>query len=378
MAFKVISMEPRTLSWWRDEREDIDLDPPYQRKGRIWSKQQQHYLLDSILNGFDVPKIYVADFTFLSSKLNSKKKKYAVIDGKQRFTAVFDFFDGELRLPDRFSYEEDSTLNLSGLSFKDLVLKHPKIARRFENYSFSVMSVLTDSEAKINELFVRLNSSRPLNGAEIRNAMAGELPGAIRSLVEHTFFKIKASFTTARAQDKNLAAKLLLLEHSGTIVDTKKRQLDQLAEKFNQNQLDNTLYAEPTEGEMTEVLGEIADEAESSDISRTASRVRLILDRMSDIFLESDELLRNPAQIVVYYWLVRSASVEHLMHVRRFLIEFEKRREDNRNDLSIRSDSEISAYELYSRNGNDSFSIKSRFAILRDGLSDYVKSDLAG
>src|SRR5882672_4433010 len=100
-------MPPRTLSWWRDEKDDIDLEPVYQRKGHIWSDIQKQYLIDSILNGFDVPKIYVADFTFLNSNLNQSKKKYAVIDGKQRLLAIYGFFDGQLTLARDFEYLDD-------------------------------------------------------------------------------------------------------------------------------------------------------------------------------------------------------------------------------------------------------------------------------
>ena len=91
--FHVRTFETRTLSWWRTQRSKIDFDPPYQRRGHLWSKADKAYLIDSILNGFDVPKVYIADFTWGSSALNQKKLPYAIIDGKQRFEAILDFFD---------------------------------------------------------------------------------------------------------------------------------------------------------------------------------------------------------------------------------------------------------------------------------------------
>src|SRR5437868_6538776 len=121
MSFTVIPMPARTLSWWRDERDDVDLSPVYQRKGKIWSDRDKQYLIDSLINGFDVPKIYVADFTILNSELNQSRKKYAVIDGKQRLLAIFGFFDGEYALAKDFEYMEDPNLGLAGLSYQDLV-----------------------------------------------------------------------------------------------------------------------------------------------------------------------------------------------------------------------------------------------------------------
>ncbi|MCX5643073.1 MAG: DUF262 domain-containing protein [Phycisphaerae bacterium] len=96
--FKITLMEAKTLSWWKSRRARIDMEPPYQRRGRLWSDTDKAYLIDSILNGYDIPKLYMADFTWGDSKLNQKKLPYAIIDGKQRLEAIFDFFDGRITL----------------------------------------------------------------------------------------------------------------------------------------------------------------------------------------------------------------------------------------------------------------------------------------
>src|ERR1700722_8575376 len=94
--FKITGSELKTLTWRKGRRAKIDMEPPYQRRGRLWSDADKAYLVDSILNGFDLPKLYVADFTWMDSKLNEKQLPYAIIDGKQRFEAIFDFFDGAI------------------------------------------------------------------------------------------------------------------------------------------------------------------------------------------------------------------------------------------------------------------------------------------
>src|SRR5437016_1800533 len=109
-TFRVRQFEVKTLSWWYARRSKIDMSPPYQRHGRLWSATDKAYLIDSILNGFDVPKIYVADFTWGDSKLNKKRLPYAIIDGKQRFEAIFEFYDGLITLNDDFVYREDRSL----------------------------------------------------------------------------------------------------------------------------------------------------------------------------------------------------------------------------------------------------------------------------
>ena len=103
-VLKIEAHQTRTLKWWNSRRESIDFEPPYQRKGRLWSDKDKSFLIDSILNGFDIPKLYLADFQYGHSELNVNKLPYAIIDGKQRLEAVFDFFDNELVLDKSFSW----------------------------------------------------------------------------------------------------------------------------------------------------------------------------------------------------------------------------------------------------------------------------------
>lgn len=363
MPFSVIPMQPRTLAWWRDEVDDIDFDPVFQRKGHIWSESQKQYLIDSILNGFDVPKIYVADFTFLSNKLNTSKKKYAVIDGKQRLLAILSFFDGEFGLARDIEYHEDPTLSLGGLAYKDLLKNYPKIARKFDNASLTVMSVITDDESKINDLFIRLNSSKPLTGAELRNALGGELPQLLRSLAQERFFTHCVSFSKNRGEDTNTAAKLLLVEHRGALTDTKKGHLDSLGEE------------EGSKAEVDEAINETMSdtETEPSDLARSAERVTRVLRSMQEIFIEHDPLLTQQAQIVPYYWLIRETEPERLIKMRPFLLSFQKQREDHKQPGGS-GIQYLNEYALATRTSNDASSIKLRYTILREQFEIYLMS----
>ena len=67
--FKVQAHEKRTIGWWYQKREKIDFEPPYQRKGNLWGDKDKAYLIDSILNEYDIPKIYLTDFTILNTGL---------------------------------------------------------------------------------------------------------------------------------------------------------------------------------------------------------------------------------------------------------------------------------------------------------------------
>ena len=229
--FQILKLEAKPLLWWSTQQAKIDMQPVYQREGRLWSRADKAYLIDSILNGYDIPKIYIADFTVGGAKLNKRGLPYAIIDGKQRLEAVFDFYNGNLLLDDEFVFQANPKLKLAGLGYPDLTKRYPEVADAFNTWPLSVVHVVTDEPEKIDELFVRLNRSKPLTGAEIRNAMAGPVTELNRLLIKHELFRSCVSFSKKRAQDKNAATKLLLFEYSGMPVETKKASLDKFAKQ---------------------------------------------------------------------------------------------------------------------------------------------------
>lgn len=351
-TFKVVPFETKTLSWWRTRRHQIDMDPPYQRRGRLWSLADKAYLVDSILNGYDVPKIYVADFTWRDSLLNLKKLPYAIIDGKQRFEAIFDFFDGTLVLNDDFLYLDDTTRVLGGLSYRDLQNNHRDVAEIFENYNLMVMSVIADTEEPINELFVRLNRSKSLTGAEIRNAMHGPAPAVIRQLANHNFFTTNVRFSTKRGADLNAAAKILFFEYKGQVLETKKRNLDDFVDELNKKSKDSLELA--------------------------ARRVFEILDQMAEIFLPKDTLVSSAGVVPVYYWFIRNRKEKDFPYLREFLVDFDRQRRDNRNLVekspsSRDIDTTLVEFDRYNRSTNDELSHKERARILEDRYRLWAK-----
>jgi len=341
-TLKVTPAEAKTLSWWKTRRDKIDMDPPYQRRGRLWSATDKGYLIDSILNGFDVPKLYVADFTYVNSKLNKKRLPYSIIDGKQRFEAIFDFFEGKVTLNPDFTLLENPQLRLGGLGYRDLVRNHAEIAEIFDNYNLSVMSVITNSEALINELFVRLNRSKPLTGAEVRNAMAGPAPEVIRQLAKHEFFSEFVAFTVQRGQDLNAAAKFLLFEFSDKPQETKKSSLDSFVKSAAKKR---------------------------DQLELAARRTFAGLNIMTGIFLPKDRLLASAGVLPVYYWFVRSLRESEYRLARDFLVRFEDERRANRQKAQTHHDSgldqELLQYDEYNRNTNDIGSHNGRIEILK-------------
>jgi hypothetical protein len=330
------------------------MSPRYQRRGRLWSTSDKAYLVDSIINGFDVPKLYLADFQLGESPLNSRKLPYAIIDGKQRLEAIFDFFDGTLRLNGDFVWRADKRLKLGGLSLKDLQNGHAAVAEAFMTETVDIMSVVTDNEDDINELFVRLNRSKPLTGAEIRNAMVGPVPDVIRNVSRHAFFSENIRFSVARAGDYNAAAKIVLFEYEARPTSTKKKDLDNFAAsnraatvRIDQNRL------------------ELA-----------ARRTLDTLDSMQEVFLPRDELLASAGPVPVYYWLVRELPIDTQSILREFLLAFEGERKSNREGqikgVSKEESPIFSRYDTLNRSINDGGSHVGRFEILRNEFARWL------
>lgn len=229
MSWIEVRQHERTeLSWWYNEyrRHRIDMQPGYQRRSNLWSRWKKAHLIDSIINGFDVPKIYVADFNKSLTQLQGRQVPFAVIDGKQRFEAMFSFLNGEFTLNPSATYLAEPEIEIAGLDIVQLRRRYPLIAKRVEHFELVVMAVATDSKEMIEELFVRLNSGVSINGAERRNAMPGPIPPIVRDITVHPFFGEAVRFSKDRMQEFNLAAKLLMIEVNGDFLDTKARNLD--------------------------------------------------------------------------------------------------------------------------------------------------------
>ena len=405
--------ENRTLTWWYARRDRIDIEPSYQRSGGVWRPKDKAFLIDSIINGFDVPKLYFADFTIRDSPLNRKQSLYAVIDGRQRLESIFGFFRNEFPLANDFVYVADPSLQLGGLRYRDLEAYYPKVVEDFNEYNLTVMSVITDEEPKILELFVRLNMGRALTGAEVRNAMPGRIPALVRDLAQHDVFARRIDFNVRRGQDKNSGAKLLLIEFKGRLVDTKKQRLDRFVEQFegeiklstsgarvvapademmdvapneSETSADASIVS-PDDAEQAELLLSAdapafvaeAELAETQDVEAAAARVRSTLDRMTSVFVERDPLLASEGNVVLFYWLIRNAPEAPPALLKSFLNEFEAER---RQQPAIAKtavdgggadlDAELLEYNTLRRAINDQGALTRMYEILERRLRAYL------
>jgi len=339
--FKVTNFPKKRLSWWLKHETDIDFESDFQRTDRVWKSTEQAFLIDSILNNFEIPRIYLIDFSRGNIQaMNRRGKRFAVIDGKQRLTAMFAFLHGKAKLARKFHIESDPSLNLGGLRFDDLKAREPRIARMISDFAPEVRVVESDDRARVQDFFLRLNkASKALNGAELRNAFIEDAVHSIRRLAKHPFFQQKISFDTSRSQEKNAAAKILLLEYESGPAETKKKNLDGFVKRPG---LSGT-----------------------GRFKKAVQRVNRNLNTMRGVFHDQDSLLGAQGHVPLYYLFLTRLRAADRARVRAFIGDFEYRRVQYRNRTGGAVDAMLGRYDMASRTTNDKNSIDVRLQILR-------------
>lgn len=352
-TIKTYPFQNSTILRIYSEREYINISPEYQRKGEIWTLQKKQLLIDSILNDYDIPKLYFHYYSPNQKEELSFSYDYGIIDGRQRLEAIWDFMDGKFAISEDFVYLADTSLNATNLTYKDLASSFPKLKIRFDSFTLPIILVETEDLELIEDMFSRLNEAVPLNAAEKRNAFGGIMARLIRNVADHNFFIKKIAFKNTRFQYREVAARLLFIVYSlkqnGKIVDTKKAFLDKFVFIFKENgkeELANLIYDE----------------------------VVSILDVMDSLFVENDSLLKSQHIIVVYFLLSKKALENNSLNrmTRQNLISFYDELARNRgiaeSDITEAKFEYLEFMRLSQQGTNDANSIKERTKILADYL----------
>ena len=146
-----------------------------------YSKKQN--LIDSILRGWKLPKFY-----FL--KLSDEPEEYDVVDGQQRLSAIFDFFDNELLLSDASAKE------FGGGVYKALP---DKVIDAFDDYEIVFDEIVDATEEEVKQLFQRLQDGLPLTSSEKLNSVHSRLRDFVRAQTKHPLFKKVSASKSAMA-----------------------------------------------------------------------------------------------------------------------------------------------------------------------------------
>lgn len=342
-------MQHSTIQSVYSEWDTIVTDPPYQRNGEIWSLEKKQLLIDSIINRYDIPKLYFHKYE--RDYARKMGKSFAIIDGRQRLETIIKFLEDGFALGVDFNYLEDETVNAAGMNYSELAKKYPKIKSRFDAFSLPIITVETDDLELIEDMFSRLNEAVPLNAPEKRRAIGGDMVAAIDLVAEHDFFKKKTKFSNKRYQHKEAAVRLLFIFHNlhqDKMIDTKKPFLDAFA---LQHKSGKSSYVASLKQEVVDILGQL-----------------------TSVFVDKDTLLQAQANLPIYVLAYRELMSQGTPHLfaRTRLIEFNEKRATNR----IKAEQDIAAahfelleYDRLSQQGtNDASSIRERLRILTEWL----------
>jgi hypothetical protein len=335
---------PITIGLLMVERNVINDSPPYQRESGIWSREKQQLFLDSLFNSYDVPKLYFHDL-----RAKHPKFKYAVIDGKQRLHAIWDFLDDKVRLADDFNVEqpENEKPPKGGSTFSKMA---PNWQDIFKSKTLDVVLVQHAEEDDIEDLFSRLNNGEPLTAAEKRNAKPGAVTALIREVAALKILRDRLAFPNTRYQHYEVAAKFLLIEKTeasggGIFCDLKKKFLDGMVES--------------------------GKNAASAEIDGLRRRVERGLKSFARVFSKKDPLLRKQAYAPLYYLFVKLMEREYAdpqlySHMKKFLEKFHVKREQNLQKPEDERDAVLIEFgRLMQQGTNDLNSLRDRISILR-------------
>ena len=199
----------------------IDVDAEYQR-GIVWSEPQRQLLIDSILRGFDMPKI------FLRKLEDGSPRLYEVVDGVQRLTAIWQFLSDGFSLPKSYQYPDLGFVG--GKRWSELP---PDVQDRLQFSKVTVTEIETADDDDIRELFQRLQQGEPLNAAERRHAMAGNVRDFVTDvLAAHELWR-NSGIASKRFGWEEMSAILLALTVAGGPTGLKAADLLRLYEIEN-------------------------------------------------------------------------------------------------------------------------------------------------
>lgn len=160
-ASEVIKVRPLTptlsLIFDRVQFNDMELQPDFQRKDRIWKEDKKSKLIESILMRLPLPIFYFGE---------KNDGSWIVVDGLQRITSIYDFMSGIFPL---MSLEVLPELNQK--YFKDLSRTEQRDIREYAITAY-LIDVNEGNSDIIVELFHRINTyGVKLSDQEIRSAL---------------------------------------------------------------------------------------------------------------------------------------------------------------------------------------------------------------
>jgi hypothetical protein len=293
----------------------IDTNPDFQRPP-VWSRSQKQLLIDTILRGYDVPKLYWR-------KTGSGPDRYDVVDGQQRLRAIFEFQSGEFALLKDADPIEG--VDPSKLKYADLP---DELRLRFDTYSLDVIILSDTDEDEVREMFLRLQNGTTLKAQERRNAMPGKMRDYVRQLAGHPFFH-NCGFANSRFTFDLVAAQMAAIELNGGPCHVRNANL-------------NAMYEANQDFDVA---------------SSKAKKIRKVLDYLREAFPDKTPELERYS-VISLYSMVSQCLERYVMQkrhadLRDWFINFEAKRAEEESLPEDKRDPELLAYKERTSHSTD-------------------------
>ena len=326
----------------------IDLDADYQRE-KIWSRQAQQELIDSIIKNIDIPKIYLVKVT------ESEDFDYECIDGKQRMGTLLNFIKPEPH------GHNTLTVRIAGekYTYKRLKQELPMFARKIDDFelTFVIYSQLIDEEF-LREIFRRLQLGIRLNSGELLKTQTGTIRDFVyKEMGRNAPFLRNTGLSEKRFSKQFTLAQICINSFSrnqtGEFVRARYDDLeDFFKEKYDLASNDKNLV------HIRKVLG-IMDQGFGTDAKNITSRAVAV---SAYLFVEGLSLQKKLA-LVPNFVQFYVELLEEIKHNLKLLSEF--REPTNREILEA-------FHKHISQASVESYAVKRRDQFLKDAFAHYL------
>lgn len=207
------------------KRGETVLSPKFQRRA-VWDYKAKSYLIDSIIRGFPIPRIFIRESTNLDMSASRE-----IVDGQQRLKTIFDFLD------DGFKISKIHNKEFGNTYYSDL---KDEVKKKFLKYPISSILLIDISDNEVFDIFARLNTySVKLNNQELLNS---QFFGLYKQLVyslaqEYRLFWIESKLLSekniSRMDDAKLVSDLLSVIVQNKIESNNLEQSKKLYENYD-------------------------------------------------------------------------------------------------------------------------------------------------
>lgn len=306
----------------------IGITPAIYQRGEVWPEEKKKLLIDSILRGIDIPKLYF---------FKSDDGKFEIVDGNQRFGTISGFFS-----------EEFTTLD--GRLFSELTEEEKK---RMENHEFTVVIIEDASLDDLSDLFLRLQLGVPTNSGEKLNAINSKMREFVKSLSETRFMQT-VSIPKRRFAKEQVCAQICVNSLRSFLINGfQDARFEDLKDMYKSN-------------------------SDFDENSKEAKNIKKIFDKLYEIFGSDSVNIRNRAAIVSLFFLVEELMVKKELNEGEikefyltFLLELEK-------EVSLGIDAKrrnlINYYNKVVQGADHKTSIEFRHKLLKEFYNTYKKN----